>query len=139
MWVPLLATSMSPSNDLALQYLLMERKILRPSRVYLRLNTSKKMSSSLIPNVGPLFLVCAVMLIIFLDRMPPQIGEIISSAVYDDKLKSNPEHPVPNASAACYFLDVPLGRESKNEKGSSLVSSSRRQFKRGFDHRSIRT
>jgi hypothetical protein len=47
-----------------------------------------------------------------LDRMPPQIGDIISEAVYDAKLKSNPLHPITEKTTACYFIDVP-GKERK--------------------------
>jgi len=47
-----------------------------------------------------------------LDRMPPQIGDIISGAVYDANLKSNPLHPITEKTIACYFVDVP-GKERK--------------------------
>jgi len=53
--------------------------------------------------------------VVFLDtqyRMPPQIGDIISEAVYDAKLKSNPLHPITEKTTACYFIDVP-GKERK--------------------------
>jgi len=53
----------------------------------------------------------------FLDRMPPQIGKIISEAVYENKLKSNPLHPVTDQTIACYFIDVP-GKESSLSGGS---------------------
>ncbi|KAL6307425.1 P-loop containing nucleoside triphosphate hydrolase protein [Sparassis latifolia] len=50
-------------------------------------------------------------LALFLDtqyRMPPQIGEFISDAVYDGQLQSNPLHPVPISDklTACYFIDL---------------------------------
>lgn len=58
--------------------------------------------------------------VVFLDtqyRMPPQIGNIISEAVYDEKLKSNPHHPVTDQMTACYFIDVP-GKEAPLNGGS---------------------
>jgi hypothetical protein len=36
--------------------------------------------------------------------MPPHVGEIISAAVYDGQLRSNPEHPV--SGPACFFVDA---------------------------------
>ncbi|KAF7327653.1 AAA-12 domain-containing protein [Mycena kentingensis (nom. inval.)] len=50
----------------------------------------------------------------FLDtqyRMPPQIGAFISSKVYDNKLKSNPKHPVLDTEVACYFINVGGAKE----------------------------
>jgi regulator of nonsense transcripts 1 len=47
--------------------------------------------------------------------MPPEIGEIISEAIYDGELKSNPLHPVTEETISCYFIDVPEGREAKAE------------------------
>lgn len=52
--------------------------------------------------------------------MPPQIGNIISGAVYDNKLKSNPLHPVTDQTTACYFIDV-SGKEAPLEGGSFKV------------------
>ncbi|THH13051.1 hypothetical protein EW146_g7128 [Bondarzewia mesenterica] len=55
---------------------------------------------------------------IFLDtqyRMPPQIGGFISQHVYDDKLKSNPLHPIKSATMACHFIDIPDGLEQRND------------------------
>jgi len=51
--------------------------------------------------------------------MPPQIGQIISEAVYDGKLKSNPGHPVTKSSIACRFIDI-LGQE-KHQGDSFMV------------------
>jgi hypothetical protein len=45
------------------------------------------------------------------DRMPPQIGDFVSKAVYDGKLLSNPLHPVKNSVTACHFVDVAEGKE----------------------------
>ncbi|KJA19523.1 hypothetical protein HYPSUDRAFT_143668 [Hypholoma sublateritium FD-334 SS-4] len=58
---------------------------------------------------------------LFLDtqyRMPPQIGKIISKAVYGNKLNSNPLHPVTDQVTACYFIDVGMGKESQASNGS---------------------
>ena len=55
-----------------------------------------------------------------LDRMPPQIGKIISEAVYDNKLKSNPLHPITDQTTACYFIDV-SGKEAQLNGGSFKV------------------
>lgn len=52
--------------------------------------------------------------------MPPQIGDFISDAIYDGQLLSNPEHPVTDATCACYFVDVE-GTETVQEK-SYIVS-----------------
>ncbi len=57
-----------------------------------------------------------------IDRMPPQIGQIISKEVYDNNLKSNPLHCVPNTINACYFIDVGSGKESQDLSGSFKVS-----------------
>lgn len=51
--------------------------------------------------------------------MPPEIGDIISSAIYYDKLKSNPLHPITDATIPCYFIDVPEGRETQAKAGQS--------------------
>jgi superfamily I DNA and/or RNA helicase len=56
---------------------------------------------------------------IFLDtqyRMPPQLGDFISTAVYDDGLQSNPLHPVRNTVKACHFIDVIGGKEEFHSK-----------------------
>lgn len=45
--------------------------------------------------------------------MPPQIGQFISAAVYEDKLKSNPLHPIKDDVIACRFIDA-KGKESKS-------------------------
>ncbi|PPR00901.1 hypothetical protein CVT24_000386 [Panaeolus cyanescens] len=45
----------------------------------------------------------------FLDtqyRMPPQIGGLISTSIYDGKLKSNPKHPAANNRFTCFFIDI---------------------------------
>ncbi|CAA7266961.1 unnamed protein product [Cyclocybe aegerita] len=58
--------------------------------------------------------------VVFLDiqyRMPPQIGNIISEAVYDNKLNSNPAHPVSDSVKTCYFIDA-SGREQPQPDGS---------------------
>jgi regulator of nonsense transcripts 1 len=56
-------------------------------------------------------------LVILLDtqyRMPPQIGDFISHAVYDNKLLSNPEHPITSKTIACYLIDVCEGTEKRD-------------------------
>jgi len=50
-----------------------------------------------------------------LDRMPPQIGDIISEAVYENKLKSNPNHPITSEITACYFVNI-AGKEKQCDK-----------------------
>jgi len=47
--------------------------------------------------------------------MPPQIGDFISSAVYDGQLQSNPSHPVTSKSIACYLIDVSHGKHQGQE------------------------
>ncbi|PSS19948.1 hypothetical protein PHLCEN_2v3121 [Hermanssonia centrifuga] len=52
---------------------------------------------------------------LFLDtqyRMPPQLGEFISDAVYDGQLSSNPDHPI--TGLACFFVDVNGATEKRN-------------------------
>ncbi|KAJ7170755.1 P-loop containing nucleoside triphosphate hydrolase protein [Mycena crocata] len=59
---------------------------------------------------------------LFLDtqyRMPPQIGEFISEAIYEGKLQSNPLHPIPDSVVACQFIDV-IGAKEKMENKSTL-------------------
>ena len=53
--------------------------------------------------------------------MPPQIGKIISSAVYNGKLKSNPSHQITSDTISCYFVNVPQGRESRAGEKSFKV------------------
>lgn len=53
--------------------------------------------------------------------MPPQIGDIISSTVYDSKLKSWVDHPVKSSTLACYFIDVAGGNEFKTPSKSWKV------------------
>ena len=48
--------------------------------------------------------------------MPPQLGEIISESVYEGRLQSDPSHPVTNKTPACYFINVPEGKEKQFEK-----------------------
>jgi len=50
-----------------------------------------------------------------LDRMPPQMGELISEAVYDGLLKSDPRHPIGNNIIACHFVDVPSNEKRKDD------------------------
>lgn len=50
--------------------------------------------------------------------MPPQIGQIISDAVYDSQLGSNPYHTVTDKVIACRFINV-LGTEKPN--GTSYI------------------
>lgn len=65
---------------------------------------------------------CSIMVSIncILDRMPPQIGRIISKTVYDNKLKSNDLHEIQDNVTACYFMDV-LGKEKAIQGGSFSV------------------
>ena len=52
--------------------------------------------------------------------MPPQIGDIISELVYDNKLKSNPSHPIKEDTIACHFVEA-LGSEKPMSSGSYMV------------------
>jgi hypothetical protein len=59
------------------------------------------------------------------DRMPPQIGDFISSSVYKGELQSYPLHPITSAVVACHFIDVADGKAiPRGEKTSYLVSTS---------------
>ncbi|KAF5342579.1 hypothetical protein D9611_001793 [Ephemerocybe angulata] len=54
-------------------------------------------------------------LVIFLNiqyRMPPELGNIISAAVYSNELQSNLRHPIATPMISCHFVDVP-GVEAK--------------------------
>jgi hypothetical protein len=53
--------------------------------------------------------------------MPPQIGDQISTAVYDGKLKSNPLHKVTSATMACHFVDVDKGLGIKPPTGGTSL------------------
>ena len=55
--------------------------------------------------------------------MPPQIGDIISELVYENKLKSNPSHPITEDTTACYFVEA-LGSEKPMKGGSFMVFNS---------------
>ncbi|KAK0500409.1 P-loop containing nucleoside triphosphate hydrolase protein, partial [Armillaria luteobubalina] len=54
-------------------------------------------------------------------RMPPQLGDFISQAVYESKLKSNPLHPIKDDIIACHFVNV-MGRECQITSKSFIVS-----------------
>ncbi|KAJ6513134.1 P-loop containing nucleoside triphosphate hydrolase protein [Mycena sanguinolenta] len=63
-------------------------------------------------------------LCLFLDtqyRMPPQIGAFISTNVYEDKLDSNPKHPISNSIIACQFIDVVGAKEQVQATTTSLI------------------
>ncbi|KAG1831993.1 hypothetical protein DFJ58DRAFT_876079, partial [Suillus subalutaceus] len=47
-------------------------------------------------------------------RMPPQIGNFISQAVYDGLLESNMQHPVTNERMAYHFINIPSQEHRKN-------------------------
>ncbi|KAG7444676.1 uncharacterized protein BT62DRAFT_219829 [Guyanagaster necrorhizus] len=51
-------------------------------------------------------------------RMPPQLGDFISQAVYNNELKSNPLHPIQNDIIACHFVDVIDGQERRSTSQS---------------------
>ncbi|KIK63710.1 hypothetical protein GYMLUDRAFT_448451 [Collybiopsis luxurians FD-317 M1] len=52
-------------------------------------------------------------------RMPPQMGDFISTAVYDGLLKSNPQHPISDQVIACRLVDI-SGTEQM--EGDSFVN-----------------
>ena len=52
--------------------------------------------------------------------MPPQIGDIISELVYENKLKSSSLHPIREDTTACYFVEA-LGNEKKMSSNSFTV------------------
>lgn len=58
----------------------------------------------------------------FADRMPPEVGNFVSGAMYEGKLKSNPEHIVPGFSCL-KFVDVAIGEE-KMQNTSWIVGQS---------------
>lgn len=56
--------------------------------------------------------------------MPPQIGEFISTAVYDGQLKSNPSHPVTDMTIACHLIDVCHGKQQSHDKSFKVCNPS---------------
>ncbi|KAJ3714136.1 P-loop containing nucleoside triphosphate hydrolase protein, partial [Lentinula raphanica] len=52
-------------------------------------------------------------------RMPPQMGEFISSAVYEGALRSNPKHAIADHVIACWFIEA-SGTESEMNNGSFI-------------------
>jgi len=55
---------------------------------------------------------------IFLDiqyRMPPQIGDFISTAIYGGQLQSNPSHPITSQTIACHLVDVSHGKQQSQD------------------------
>lgn len=59
----------------------------------------------------------------YTDRMPPQTGDLISDAVYENLLKSNPGHPISNKVIACHFVDAPGGEKMKGDTYWVMLSS----------------
>ncbi|KAF9496717.1 P-loop containing nucleoside triphosphate hydrolase protein [Pleurotus eryngii] len=55
-------------------------------------------------------------------RMPPQAGDFISAAVYDNLLKSNPLHPIYGNTPSCAFIHVD-GQESFFNKSFQVFAS----------------
>lgn len=99
----------------------MVKKIFRISKAFLRSLTFENLLYFLIHNVCTLYLFNFLGLLFWVvDRMPPQIGQIVSEAVYDSQLKSNPLHPITEEILACHFIDVP-GTEKKGSSGSIMV------------------
>ncbi|KAI5989422.1 P-loop containing nucleoside triphosphate hydrolase protein [Pisolithus orientalis] len=55
------------------------------------------------------------------DRMPPQIGDFISEAVYEDLLKSNGVHPLADTDLpTCHFVNVPGEQLSQGTSWKNL-------------------
>ncbi|KAK0204848.1 P-loop containing nucleoside triphosphate hydrolase protein [Desarmillaria ectypa] len=53
-------------------------------------------------------------------RMPPQLGDFISQAVYNNELKSNLSHPIQNDTIACHFVNVIDSRERQSTSRSFI-------------------
>ncbi|KAF5391903.1 hypothetical protein D9757_001729 [Collybiopsis confluens] len=53
-------------------------------------------------------------------RMPPQMGDFISEAIYSGLLKSNAHHPITEATIACRLVDIPGTEEME---GNSFINS----------------
>ena len=49
------------------------------------------------------------------DRMPPQIGDFISTAVYGGQLQSNPSHPITDQTIACHLVNVGHGKQQSQD------------------------
>jgi hypothetical protein len=92
------------------QYLHLAKKKTPTSRAYSKSPTFASSRYSSTHNVCA-FISLLGFLSILLDRMPPQIGDFISDAVYDGQLRSNPSHPITDTTVACHFIDVSHGKE----------------------------
>lgn len=90
-----------------IQWHLMVKKKFRTSRVYLKLIISMITFICWIPNVSSFFHLFRILFKYSVDRMPPQMGDFISGAVYDGALKSNPNHVITDRTLACQFIHVP--------------------------------
>lgn len=82
--------------------------------------------------------------VVFLDtqyRMPPQLGDFISEAVYDGKLKSNPKHPITRDLVTIKIVDAegseqPAGDSFQNKaeckeimKIAALLEKQKKNYK----------
>ena len=95
-------------------------------RAFLRFHTCETQLFFLILNVSLIFSSFYLIishLLLSLDRMPPQIGDFISAAVYNGKLLSNPSHPITSEIIACYLIDVSHGQEQRQSGESSYQVS----------------
>jgi regulator of nonsense transcripts 1 len=53
--------------------------------------------------------------LILIDRMPPQMGDLISGAVYDSLLRSFSGHIIKKSTIATHFVDVPSKEKRKED------------------------
>jgi superfamily I DNA and/or RNA helicase len=118
----LIFLNLSTINLTSSKYLLLEETVVI-YRAYLRLSTSNLSSYSSILNVS------SSLIILYdadenTDRMPPQIGDFISKAVYDSCLLSWDKHKITSRTTAVHFIDVVGGIGVRPPTGgtSSIVS-----------------
>ena len=94
----------------------MVRRILKTFRVYLKWLIFVIQQFFLIPNVRIyIFWSFSSSCSTSIDRMPPQIGDFVSAAVYDGQLQSNPLHPITNNIIACHLIDVSHGKQESQD------------------------
>lgn len=118
----LVSLALSAITLISCQYLLLEETVVI-FRASLRLSTWNLSSYSSIPNVSS-SLIISYDADEDTDRMPPQIGDFISKAVYDSRLLSWDKHKITSRTTAVHFIDVVGGIGVKPPTGgtSSIVS-----------------
>jgi len=107
--------------------LLMAKRILRIFRVYLKWLIFMTQQFSLTTQCKLCFVHIffkTVNLLQSTDRMPPQIGDFISTAVYNDQLQFKSFHPITDKVIACHLIDVSHGIQQSYETSFKVCNPS---------------